>query len=372
MDAMNTWMVRVSGSALALVVLAVGLLAAVRAMPFAWPQAPSWIDGSLTRDFETHYKEDFPASDFGTALWTAIEFKLFGQGREGVVIGRDGWLFTEQEFRQWPRAKANLQQRLALIERVDQRLWVLGIDLIVAPVPAKARVYPDKLGERAPVLSQRLLYERLLGELQDRHVQHVDLFGALLACSHDAPSFLRTDTHWTPQGAQCAARMIAAQADRRQQLDRQSYHTEILPPQTHQGDLLRFLPMAPWFAQWMPEPDRMQALRTRAVSQAAAGDLFGDVPQPETVLVGTSYSEDQRWNFEGALAQSLGEPVLNLAEQGLGPFVPMLRYLQELEAGESVGNVRQVIWEVPERYLLTPESISPTQLPEQEPTAGSV
>lgn len=355
------WTHRLVGVALALLILVTGAAAALRALPFGAGAHASWLNGAAARDFEAHYKADFPASDFGTALWTAVEYRLFGQGRPGLVVGRDGWLFTDEEFRAWPQAEARLQQRLALIEAVDQRLWVQGVDLILAPLPAKARVYPDKIGDRQPDLSQRLLYERLLTEMRRRHVTHVDLFGALLACSHDAPSFLRTDTHWTPQGAQCAARMIAAQAQRPRHPA--AYRTEQLRAQPHQGDLLKYLPMAPWFAHWMPAPDRYRPLQT--VAAGGGGDLFGDAPLPDTVLIGTSYSEDRRWNFEGALSQSLGEPVLNLAERGVGPYLPMLRWLQALEQGTAESGVpRQVIWELPERYLLAPERIASTRLAE--------
>ena len=352
------WTHRLVGVTLALLVLATGAAAALRALPFGAAVNASWLNGAAAREFENHYKADFPATDFGTALWTAIEFRLFGTGRPGVVIGRDGWLFSEEEFRAWPQAEARLQQRLALIEAVDQRLWVQGVDLILAPLPAKARIYPDKLGERQPDLSQRLLYERLLTEMRRRHVNHVDLFGALLACSHEEPSFLRTDTHWTPQGAQCAARMIAAQAQRLSHPA--AYSTEQLPVRAHQGDLLKYLPMAPWFSQWMPEPDRYRPLQSRA---AGSGDLLGDAPLPDTVLICTSYSEDRRWNFEGALSQALGEPVLNFAERGVGPYLPMLRWLQALEQGTAASGVpRQVIWELPERYLLAPERIASSRL----------
>lgn len=353
------WTHRLVGLLLALMILATGAAAALRAVPFGGAGDASWLNGAAARDFEDHYKADFPASDFGTALWTAIEFRLFGQGRPGLVIGRDGWLFSDEEFRAWPQAEQQLAQRLALIEEVDQRLWVQGVDLILAPLPAKARVYPDKLADRQPALSQRLLYERLLTEMRRRHVTHVDLYGALLACSHDQPSFLRTDTHWTPQGAQCAARMIAAHAQRPEHPA--LFQTEQQAPQAHQGDLLKYLPMAPWFADWMPAPDHYVPLLTRTPDPG--GGLFGDAPLPETVLIGTSYSEDPRWNFEGALSQALGEPVLNLAERGVGPYLPMLRWLQQLEQGQAASGVpKQVIWELPERYLLVPERIAATRL----------
>ncbi|MBX9755308.1 MAG: alginate O-acetyltransferase, partial [Pseudomonadaceae bacterium] len=98
-------------------------------------------------------------------------------------------------------------------------------------------------------------------------------------------------------------------------------------------------------------PDQLQQ-RSTAVQQAepaaGAGDLFSDSQVP-VALVGTSYSANPRWNFLGALRQALGSDVLNYAEDGHGPLLPMLKYLQS--AGLKDSPPQLVIWEFPERYL---------------------
>jgi alginate O-acetyltransferase complex protein AlgJ len=69
-------------------------------------------------------------------------------------------------------------------------------------------------------------------------------------------------------------------------------------------------------------------------------------------LVGTSYSQDERWGFADALKVALGADVLNVAARGEGPFAPMRAYLE----GETVVDVppELVVWEIPERYLTIP------------------
>ena len=67
------------------------------------------------------------------------------------------------------------------------------------------------------------------------------------------------------------------------------------------------------------------------------------------VLLGTSFSADRRWNFDGALKQALAVDVQNLAEQGQGPIVPMTRFLTDYLPLSA--NLKLVIWEIPERYL---------------------
>ena len=66
-------------------------------------------------------------------------------------------------------------------------------------------------------------------------------------------------------------------------------------------------------------------------------------------LVGTSYSADERWNFAGALRQALGSDLVNFAEDGRGPLLPMLKFLQSDDFKNAPP--RLVIWEFPERYL---------------------
>ena len=79
-----------------------------------------------------------------------------------------------------------------------------------------------------------------------------------------------------------------------------------------------------------------------------AAGLLGDVELP-VALVGTSYSANPAWNFAGALRQHLQRDLSNHAEDGQGPIVPMLKYLQSEEFKNSPPQL--VIWEFPERYL---------------------
>jgi alginate O-acetyltransferase complex protein AlgJ len=39
-----------------------------------------------------------PIKRLGTNLWAALDFKLFNEGRPGVVLGRDQWLYSDEEF----------------------------------------------------------------------------------------------------------------------------------------------------------------------------------------------------------------------------------------------------------------------------------
>lgn len=56
------------------------------------------LNGKLAKAAETHYDAEFPIKRLGTNVWAAMDFKLFNEGRPGVVLGRDQWLFSDEEF----------------------------------------------------------------------------------------------------------------------------------------------------------------------------------------------------------------------------------------------------------------------------------
>lgn len=326
------------------IILVTAAVAAVRAVPYTVPAGTDVVEGGLTRGFETHYDEVFPVKTFGTNLWGAIQFLLFGEGRSGVVVGRNGWLYTSEEFSAYPQGEAQIAANLDLIAKVQDQLRQRGVELTVALIPAKARMYPEFIGAQHPAEMHRHLYARIQSGLQQRGVKAPDLLVALAHCKQADAIFLRTDTHWTPAGARCTAQALAQAGAAPTAGQGTRFSTEISAPQEHRGDLMQFLPLTPYFSALMPEPD----LLTVPSTQAQEADLFGDAPMPGVILVGTSYSADKRWNFDGALRESLAEDVLNLAQAGHGPFEPMLAYLDEPQDGQAP---RRLIWEIPERYL---------------------
>jgi alginate O-acetyltransferase complex protein AlgJ len=326
------------------VILLLAGAAIVRAVPYDVPDGTPVVDGSLTRDFESHYDEVFPVKTFGTNLWGAIQYTLFGEGRAGVVVGRQGWLYTREEFSVAADAERQVGAHLDLIAEVQRRLQAQGTQLTVALLPAKVRLYPEYLPAVRPAALHRDRYLRARHGLQRRGVRAPDLLGPMARCKSQDAVFLRTDTHWTPDGAACIAQALAA-SGALPVADGAAYRTEIADTRLHRGDLMQFLPLAPYFTALLPQPDVLVVRST----QSASADLFGDAPVPSVALVGTSYSADARWNFDGALRDSLGQDVLNLAQVGQGPFQPMRAYLdQPLGAGPAPAHL---IWEIPERYL---------------------
>lgn len=341
------------------IIVVTAAAAALRAVPYDAPENVDVVGGGLSHAFESHYDKVFPVKTFGTNLWGAIQYALFREGRAGVVVGQNGWLYTSEEFTDHENSQAQIRANLALIADVQQRLRQRGTELTVALVPAKVRLYPEYLAHQQPAALHRDLYQRVQQALQSRGVQAPDLLAALERCKSEQPVFLRTDTHWTPAGARCTAQALAGELHRARDDGTPSFVTEFAQAQPHQGDLMQFLPLAPYFSLLMPQPDLLSV----ATTQSLSADLLGDMPAPAVVLVGTSYSADERWNFDGALREVLDEDVLNMASKGRGPFEPMLAYLDQApQDGEAP---RRLIWEIPERYMPTGQTLDNGEPPAQ-------
>lgn len=317
------------------------------------------INGEWALALEKHYNKRLPIRDIGIHFWTAVQYGLLNEGRPGVVVGRDGWLFTDEEFKAYADADARLSQRFKEIDAVNAYLRAHNVTLVLALVPAKSRIYAQQLGDRKP----DALYDSLYGGA----LKHAAAHGVLAPDLHQAMTralaetarqfprpqlFLKTDTHWTPEGAAVAAAAVAEAIARHGALPSEGavrFRTEALSTRPHRGDLLNYIPLGP-FADWLgPPADELRVYVTSREQEALTGDaLFAD-GAADIVLVGSSYSANSLWNFAGALQQALRREVVNFATEGKGPVLPMLEYLVSEEFARKPP--RLLIWEFPERYL---------------------
>ncbi len=328
-----------------LAVLAIGF-AATLANP-ALRRAPEQPvrTGAWATAYQQALDEDSPLRPWAVAGWNALDLAVFGQAPDGVVLGDDGWLFTDEEYAATAAAEAHRDAWLAQIDAAAARVEAEGVVLVVALVPAKA-VLVDADQPPLPEVA-RARYDATLADLAALGVHAVDLRPALAALAGDA--WLRTDTHWAPAGAQAAADAVAAAlleavpdlggAD--------AFERAFVGVEAIEGDLVRLLALGPLEDALAPEPDVIELSEARS-SAPPSNDLFATVELPVAV-VGTSYAADPRWNLADRLRTALGRDVLDAARAGVGPLRPLLDYLD----GDAWASARPraVVWEVPVRYL---------------------
>ena len=181
------------------------------------PQKPSLTerDGTLNTellaDTADYLNESFALRQELITLWARVE-ALFGQSAEdGVILGRDGWLFYADELADYTGAEPMTERELFSAARnlalMSEYAGSLGADFVFTIAPNKSSLYgehmPDYSRTGAPTDA-----ERLADELARQGVKYTDLF-SLFAAS-DETLYFEHDSHWTSRGAAMAADAINA------------------------------------------------------------------------------------------------------------------------------------------------------------------
>ncbi len=317
----------------------------------------NWRDGSKTSAIETAYGEHHPLQDDSVSLWTMFNYVVFKEGKSGLHIGLNDWLYIDEEIQPARNETGQVKAAFELMQLVKHKTSVAGTELIVAVLPAKWRVLPHFLGSSQvdPEVEQRR--DLLLNYLSRENIRKVDGNEVMQPLAEQA--FLKTDTHWTPKGAMTVASALGDKIKKQFSdlpLHQSRFTLESEGLVTHKGDLLNYLPLGGW-QKFGPEPDQLESLYLHEVSNNAQqqSDLFGEQDFP-VVLVGTSYSANDKWHFNNALKVELGLDILNMSQEGKGPIAPMLEYLDSQIFADSPPEL--IIWEFPERYLGAIDHIS--------------
>jgi alginate O-acetyltransferase complex protein AlgJ len=160
-----------------------------------------------------------PAADFRE--WCT---KQATAGESMTVAGSDGWLFLRSELRHisvgpfWGEAAAKVSKAsspdkadpLPAIVDFNAQLKALGIELILAPVPCKALIYPEKLGGSAEGRMDTV-HQEFYAQLAAKGVKVLDLADAFAKEKAKAAApvlYCKTDTHWSPYACELAAKRI--------------------------------------------------------------------------------------------------------------------------------------------------------------------
>ena len=146
-----------------------------------------------------------------------------------AVRGVDGWLFLGSELRHlsvgrfWGADAANVSRARRLdaadpipaIQDFKRQLDVLGIELLLVPVPPKATIFPEKISAAftVPIPVPRLDpdHQNFYDQLRSEGIDILDLTDLFLRerFHPEGPLYCRTDTHWSGTGCITAAIAVA-------------------------------------------------------------------------------------------------------------------------------------------------------------------
>ena len=311
------------------------------------------LDGSIAAAIDDAVERAHPFRGIAVSAIAVPRYLLFRQGNDGVVVGRNGWLFTDEEIQVHPGDVARRRRRTAFVVDTVNALAGRGIATVVVAVPSKARVAAHLLPPRFRDIATDGDFPAFVGDLRSAGVAVVDAGGVLRP-----ELFFARDTHWRPDGAGAVAAAVAADVESRgwSSMERAAFTIRRDAPVSFIGDLRSFVPLGAVAGPLGLVDERYRPVTAERMD-GDGGGLF-DTPAVPVALVGTSYSADGRWGFDAFLKANLRADVLNLAEPGGGPFVPMASYL----GGTTIDEVppQLVVWEIPERYLTLPGALLPS------------
>ena len=183
----------------------VGLAYVARALNIEERPWKNWFEWRT--EFQSKLTEVLPHTDLAKAIFGFVEVDLLGQGSEGVLIGNDGTLFTNQDLPTFrTNALAIEAQLLADIEDAHARVQAAGSDLTLVLLPDKRRVLASVFAAPIPAwISER--YDRLIEGLQAAGMDVVPALPALAPLGAEA--FMANDTHWQVAGAEAVADLTA-------------------------------------------------------------------------------------------------------------------------------------------------------------------
>jgi alginate O-acetyltransferase complex protein AlgJ len=302
----------------------------------------SILKGSLQSTYEDVFSSSNPLRQTSIDIWGAFKYKVLGQASNGALVGKDDWLFTTEEMTGEADHIANLETSVQEIVKVHGTLLDRNITLIPVIIPDKARVYKENLKQyRSEDISNR--YSVLFSKLRANKIATISALDPLQRDKSIADVFMRQDTHWSPFGSKSVAEHIA-QFIAPGLLDKVQVKTDHIRSEPFDGDLLKYVPTGALRPYIGPSERTIERFETTLQNNAS---LFGDTAI-DVVLVGTSFSAKSDWHFSGFLKQALSVDILNMSQEGKGPFVPMRDYLKS----DTFENTppKLIIWEIPERY----------------------
>ena len=179
-------------------------------LPAAWPQLIA--EGGLNLGFPAQFEAWLQDHVALRGLWIGLysrALRALGTSREEqVILGRDGWLFFRETLGDYTGAADlddNAIARMALLlDTADRGLRASGSRLLLAVVPNKATVYPERMSAAYPHREGAGNAQRLEAAA---HVRRVPLTERLRSRAGEGLYF-PGDTHWNARGARYGARAI--------------------------------------------------------------------------------------------------------------------------------------------------------------------
>lgn len=253
--------------------------------------------------------------------------KDFSSSESGVV------LFKPYDV----KSSASIGNFVTVMKQVKERLAAQDTKLVMLIPPLRAMAFtPEESGlSTQEIEDAKMNYSHYLKSIRAAGLEVVDLSNLSGFKSEMNGFFLKSDHHWSPEGARYAAQITASvfQLPRDEAV---SFTTTKGPTTLFGGGYLAQLQQRCGFTAPREQWEMIQTYTTNESGTDLLGDEVADV-----VIVGDSFVAGP-WNFTGFLEQALQRRVANFAVSGGGVFASMIRYLQSSPATAP----KVILWEI--------------------------
>ncbi|OGU10765.1 MAG: hypothetical protein A2075_06325 [Geobacteraceae bacterium GWC2_58_44] len=315
------------------------------------------------------------------ALGPAVENLLIGtlgSGSRDVYCGRDGWLFFRPTIEYLtgpgfldpgvmkrralsgttPKEAVQPDPVSAIVDFRDQ-LAQRGIELVVLPSPAKATIYPERFSARYAQIStplQNPSYPEFVRRLEARGIRVFDPAPLLLQAKGKKELFLKTDTHWSPAGAELVARNLADYLEKNRLLPGKTpcSYPQLAAHAENAGDLAAMLKGSKEYGYGKERVELRQIRQPDGTPWSAS-------PDAEILFLGDSYAnifslDGMGWGTGSGLVEQLGfhlrRPVDSILINDKGSFTTRQQLGNELKRGQDrLAGKKVVVYEFAAREL---------------------
>ncbi len=338
-----------------------------------WSVVPS---ARKIKDFEEAFERE---SAIGTRLIPPVQYFLasnFGLGNEKAYIGQGGWLFYRPDVDYVtgpPYLDSNEMRRRRLSENAPQpdprkavlsfhkQLQQRGVQLVLMPTPVKPMIEGEHfsaMGSKGIGLLRNPSDEPFFDEMRKEGILIFDCAKDLYEAKKKGGSrqFLETDTHWTPEGMDLAAKNLASFLRELGVLDKPDTAYVRKPcGMSDLGDI----------AIMMKLPENQKLFQKQTVTTQIVMLEDGSPWRPERgseiLLLGDSFSNiyslaEMGWGGSAGFAEQLSfhlqRPVDTILRNDSGAFATRQMLAQELASGnDRLAGKKILIWQFAAREL---------------------
>jgi len=140
-------------------------------------------------------------------LRNQIDYSCFNIARGRTMSGKDGYLYLDESVQRYTGEtydSAFICRRMDSVEMLRKYLAQRNIPLLFVVEPGKAAFYKQHLPDEAVAMKKSLTaYELLLGQLQAKQIDYIDLASYYIKIREHSPYelFPKLGMHWTNYGA---------------------------------------------------------------------------------------------------------------------------------------------------------------------------